>query len=87
MGRMNYEGPGTDLQVAGLPVADNFRAFAEETGRSLICEIEPGTFMVANTCSLVSTVQVRFVDDTPSCIARQFWHCTASSVQFPSAPF
>mmetsp|Transcript_10660 Transcript_10660/g.19233 ORF Transcript_10660/g.19233 Transcript_10660/m.19233 type:complete len:500 (-) Transcript_10660:1979-3478(-) len=47
----------TDLQVVGEPVKVVFEQFAEETNRKLHLEIEPGTFMVANTCSLVSTVQ------------------------------
>ena len=41
----------------GLPVVDNFRAFAAETGRELHLEIEPGTFLLANAGALVSTVQ------------------------------
>jgi len=48
---------GTDLAVVGVPVRDAFVAFAEETGRKLHLEIEPGTFLVANSGSLVTTVQ------------------------------
>jgi diaminopimelate decarboxylase len=32
-------------------------AFAEETGRQIKLEIEPGTFLVANAGAMVSTVQ------------------------------
>lgn len=31
--------------------------FAKETGRKLHLEIEPGTFLMANACSVVTTVQ------------------------------
>ena len=43
--------------MVGAPVADAFKAFAEETGRELHLEIEPGTFLLANAGALVSTVQ------------------------------
>ena len=56
VGRMAGEA-STDLAVVGLPVVDNFRAFAAETGRELHLEIEPGTFLLANAGALVSTVQ------------------------------
>jgi diaminopimelate decarboxylase len=56
VGRMNYE-KSTDLQVVGKPVEAAFRSFAEETGRTLKLEIEPGTFLVANAGVLLSTVQ------------------------------
>jgi len=49
----------TVLSEVGVPVVDNFRAFAEKHGRELHLEIEPGTFLVANACSLVATVQDR----------------------------
>ena len=57
VGRMSYE-VSTDLQVVGAPVKDLFIKFAEETGRKLKLEIEPGTFLVANAAALVTTVQV-----------------------------
>lgn len=57
VGRMSYEGEGTNLTVVAVPVKENFEKFAKETGRKLLCEIEPGTFMVANCCSLVTSVQ------------------------------
>lgn len=47
----------TDLQECGAPVADLFREFAAETGREIRLEIEPGTFLLANTCSVLSKVQ------------------------------
>ncbi|MGE9296780.1 MAG: diaminopimelate decarboxylase [Puniceicoccales bacterium] len=47
----------TDLQVIGQPVKAAFEALAQETGRKIHLEIEPGTFLVANACSLVMTVQ------------------------------
>lgn len=56
VGRMSYE-YSTDLQVVGAPVTDAFKAFAEETGRKIKLEIEPGTFLVANSGVLLSSVQ------------------------------
>jgi len=47
----------TDLQECGAPVSEIFSKFAEETGRELHLEIEPGTFLVANTGAVVSSVQ------------------------------
>merc|ERR1711865_1002349 len=48
----------TDLQKIGEPVADAFRQFAEENdGRELKLEIEPGTYLVAMSGGLVSTIQ------------------------------
>ena len=54
--RMESE-TGTDLQECGAPVAQKFRDFAEETGREIRLEIEPGTFLVANAGSLLCKVQ------------------------------
>lgn len=34
-----------------------FKAFAEDTGRKLHLEIEPGTFLLANAGCVVSTIQ------------------------------
>lgn len=48
---------GTDLQRCGAPVADKFREFAAETGREIHLEIEPGTYLLANACSLLAAVQ------------------------------
>jgi diaminopimelate decarboxylase len=47
----------TDLQEVGTPVKILFEEFARETGRKLKLEIEPGTFLLAHACSLVSQVQ------------------------------
>ena len=47
----------TDLQEVGTPVKTLFEEFARETGRELKLEIEPGTFLLAHACSLVSQVQ------------------------------
>lgn len=47
----------TDLQVIGAPMKEAFEAFAEETGRKIHLEVEPGTYLVANSCVLLSRVQ------------------------------
>ena len=47
----------TDLLAIGEPVRLLFEQFAKETGRELTLEIEPGTFLLANACCLVTTVQ------------------------------
>jgi len=58
VGRMAYEAKkATDLQKCGSPVKAAVEAFAAETGRKLHLEIEPGTFLLANACSLITTVQ------------------------------
>jgi len=54
--RMSNE-KSTDLQVIGTPAKEALEEFAAETGRKLHLEIEPGTFLVANACSVVTTVQ------------------------------
>lgn len=54
----------TDLQKIGLPVAEAFRAFAAKYGRRLHLEVEPGTYLVANTCALIATV-IDVVDTGP----------------------
>jgi diaminopimelate decarboxylase len=51
------EEKATDLQEVGAPVVEKFQKFAEETGRKIHLEIEPGTFLVANACAVLSTVQ------------------------------
>jgi diaminopimelate decarboxylase len=38
-------------------VAEKLRQFAEETGRQIHLEIEPGTYLVANACAVLSKVQ------------------------------
>jgi len=47
----------TDLQEIGQSVKSTFKQFADETGRKLKLEVEPGTFLVAHACSLVTSVQ------------------------------
>jgi diaminopimelate decarboxylase len=56
VGRMPDE-KSTDLQIVGLPVKEKFEEFAVETGRQIHLEVEPGTFLVANACALLSKVQ------------------------------
>jgi len=46
----------TDLRKIGLPIVKAFRAFAAEHGRRLQLEVEPGTYLVANACALITTV-------------------------------
>jgi len=62
--RMDGE-TGTDLLRIGEPVAAALEAFAAETGRRIRLEIEPGTFLLANSGFLVSRVQ-DVVDTGPS---------------------
>lgn len=47
----------TDLQVCGAPVRDAIARLAEETGRELHFEIEPGTYLVANAGAILARVQ------------------------------
>ncbi len=54
--RMPHE-KTTDLQLIGAPVKQLFQDFARETGRQIHLEIEPGTYLVANTCCLLTTIQ------------------------------
>jgi diaminopimelate decarboxylase len=56
VGRMAHE-ISTDLQKVGQPVKKAFERFAEETARKLKLEIEPGTFLVANSASLLTHIQ------------------------------
>eukprot|EP00563_Minutocellus_polymorphus_P015955 CAMPEP_0181056478 /NCGR_PEP_ID=MMETSP1070-20121207/19745_1 /TAXON_ID=265543 /ORGANISM="Minutocellus polymorphus, Strain NH13" /LENGTH=488 /DNA_ID=CAMNT_0023135841 /DNA_START=169 /DNA_END=1638 /DNA_ORIENTATION=+ len=54
--------PTTDLQEIGGPVTQAFRDFAaEDGGRELRLEIEPGTYLVANAGALVCTIQDKVV--------------------------
>ena len=54
--RMSYE-KTTDLQEIGAPIREAIEELAAETGRRLHIEIEPGTYLLANACSLLSTIQ------------------------------
>lgn len=56
VGRMSYE-TSTDLLKVGAPVKDAFKDFYEKTGRKLHLEIEPGTFLVANSGALLCEIQ------------------------------
>jgi diaminopimelate decarboxylase len=56
IGRMSYE-QSTDFQEIGEPIKEAFEELAEETGRRIQLEIEPGTYLTANACSLVATIQ------------------------------
>lgn len=64
VGRMSNEA-STDLQVIGVPVREQFAQLAAETGRKLHLEIEPGTFLLANACALISTVQDKVTTGGP----------------------
>jgi len=56
VGRMPGE-TTTDLKFVGRPVCEQIRAFAEETGRQLHFEIEPGTYLTANAGFVLTTIQ------------------------------
>lgn len=47
----------TNLMEIGEPVRNLFIEFERETGRKLKLEIEPGTFLLAHACSLVTQIQ------------------------------
>lgn len=53
--RMKDEIP-TNLQTVGGVVKERFEEFAEETGRQLKLEIEPGTFLTANAGAIISQI-------------------------------
>ena len=55
VGRMSTE-VSTDLQRAGEPIAAELRRFADQDGRQIHLEIEPGTFFVANAGAVVASV-------------------------------
>jgi diaminopimelate decarboxylase len=55
VGRMSSE-KSTDLQEIGAPILQKFRDLEKETGRAIHLEIEPGTFLLANSCSLLATI-------------------------------
>lgn len=61
VGRMQDESDA-DLDNIGHQVRENFEAFAQSTGRKLKLEIEPGTYLVANSASLVT--QIHDIVDT-----------------------
>jgi len=47
---------GADMHEIGVRLADELKLFAEETGRQLHLELEPGTFMAANAGLLLAEV-------------------------------
>ena len=55
VGRMEGE-QSTDVQEAGKPIVSEFERFAQQHGRQLHLEIEPGTFFVANAGALIASV-------------------------------
>jgi diaminopimelate decarboxylase len=54
--RMDYE-QSTDFEEIGQPIREAFEELALDTGRRIHLEIEPGTYLTANACSLLSTIQ------------------------------
>ena len=54
VGRMKGE-VSTDLQKIGLHIVEAFRSHAARHGQELELEVEPGTYLVANACALVSS--------------------------------
>lgn len=55
VGRMSHE-PSADMAKISQPVYALLEQYAKTSGRELKLEIEPGTFMVANTGTLVTTI-------------------------------
>ncbi len=53
-----------DLRKIGGPIVEAFRAFATRHGRRLHLEVEPGTYLVANTCAFIVTA-IDVVDTGP----------------------
>ena len=56
VGRMEDE-KTTDFEIIGKPMKEAFETFAQETGREIHLEVEPGTYLVANACVILSRVQ------------------------------
>jgi len=46
----------TDLQKIGLPNYEGVSILRSKTWRRLHLEVEPGTYLVANSCALIATV-------------------------------
>ena len=55
IGRMSGES-STDLLRAAAPIVDELRRFADDSGRRLRLEIEPGTFLAGNAGAVVASV-------------------------------
>ena len=96
VGRMSYE-QSTNFAEIGQPIREAFEELARETGRQLHLEIEPGTYLAANSCSLLSTVQAivdtgedgyRFLKlDTGACLPYvAVGHCCESGDLITPAP-
>lgn len=47
---------GADMEVIGRRLASELQNFADETGRKLHLELEPGTFLTANAGDLITTI-------------------------------
>ncbi len=56
VGRMPGE-PTSDLSIIGQPVKSAFIKLHEETGRKIHLELEPGTFLIANAGTILTTVR------------------------------
>ena len=54
--RMSYE-QSTNFTDIGSPIREAFEGLARETGRRIHLEIEPGAYLTANSCSLLTTIQ------------------------------
>jgi diaminopimelate decarboxylase len=55
MALMPYE-KTADLQAIGQKVKEVFFEFEKKTGRQLKLEIEPGKYLVLNTCSVLAEI-------------------------------
>ncbi|MEM9160046.1 MAG: diaminopimelate decarboxylase [Verrucomicrobiota bacterium] len=56
VGRMPDE-KTTDIDYVGEPMKQMFLDFAQDTGRKIHLEVEPGTYLVANSCTILSRIQ------------------------------
>ena len=56
MAIMEYE-QSADLQAIGHAVSEKFQHFYEETGRKIHLEMEPGKYLVINSCSMIVEIQ------------------------------
>lgn len=61
--RMNSEN-SINLQAAFLPLKKEFEKFTQDTGRRFHLEIEPGSYLAANSCLLLARIHDR-VDTGP----------------------
>ena len=56
MAIMPYES-SADLQAIGNAVSEKFQKFYQETGRKIHLEMEPGKYLVINSCSMLVEIQ------------------------------